>query len=66
MTVNTVRHVESTLLDLHDVAARLGCSVITARRYAAARRFPVVRLPGGEYRVRLGDLERALAGWETR
>lgn len=48
---------EIRLIGLHEVAARLGISIFTARRWASTRRIPTVRL-GRRVLVDPNDLEK--------
>lgn len=53
------------LLNLHSVAAELGCSVDTVDRFIRAGKLPVVRLPSGRRRIDRTDLDRTIADWKT-
>jgi excisionase family DNA binding protein len=48
------------LLNLHSVAAELGCSVDTVDRFIRAGKLPVVRMPSGRRRIAREDLDRAI------
>jgi excisionase family DNA binding protein len=52
----------SKLLTLHETAERLRVSYITIKRWAAAGRFPVIRLSPQVVRVKEEDLEAMLEG----
>ncbi|MHB8488784.1 MAG: helix-turn-helix domain-containing protein [Candidatus Dormibacteria bacterium] len=56
------------LLDIQELAARLGISVSTARRYVEAGVIPAFQVggPGGLVRIRESDLVRIMRQWEVR
>ena len=53
------------LLNLHSVAAELGCSVDTVDRFIRAGKLPVVRMPSGRRRIAREDLNRAIEDWKA-
>ncbi len=48
-----------------DAATRLNCSVDSIDRYIRAGKIPVVRLPSGQKRIDLEELDRLIGDWKA-
>jgi excisionase family DNA binding protein len=53
------------LLDLHDVARELKCSIDTVDRLLRGGKLVFIRLPGGQRRVAADDLDAAIEKWRV-